>query len=89
VAARNSEEQDLYHSLRSIWSSFLQRCVQFFGVKTHNHRSIDHDYGCSHYFQLLELTQRGRVLRNIAIVKGNVPLRKILFRPLTEHSTGL
>jgi hypothetical protein len=58
-------------------------------IKADNHGSIDDgDWGC-HISEPLKFFDSSGVLGHVSFVERNLPLRKILFRPLAEHSAGL
>lgn len=66
-----------------------KRRVEFCSVEADDGCSVDDSDGGRHESEPLQFLNRGRVLCDIAFLVLDVLLRKILFRPLAEHSAGL
>lgn len=66
-----------------------KRGVDFCSVEADDGCSVNDRDGGRHESEPLQFLNRGRVLRDIAFLVLALLLRKILFRPMAEHSAGL
>jgi len=63
--------------------------VDLGGIKADDHGSVDDGDRGGHIAEPLKLLDSSGVLGDVPLLKRNLPLRKILFRPLAEHSAWL
>ncbi len=66
-----------------------ERSVDLCRIKTDNDRTVDDGHWGGHVSKPLKLLDSSGVLGHIPFLKRNLFLRKILFRPVAEHSTWL